>query len=95
MNVKKEKRDGSNISDISSFSPPPSPSPSSSPTHPQLNSHSMNKDIINQSSSTIKHVLVTADTVDSRSSSSSSYVPPSINAVITISPRKGKIKLKR
>ena len=91
LNVKKEKREDNNNSDVSSFSPPPSPSPSPSPTHPQLNSYSVNKDITNQSPSTIKHV--TADTVDSRSGSSSSYVPPSINAVITISPRKGKIIL--
>lgn len=93
VNVKKEKREGNNNSDISSFSPPPSPSPSSSPTHPMSNTHTVNKEIINQSPNTIKHVTVTADTVDSKSGSSSSYVPPSINAVITISPRKGKSKL--
>ena len=77
MNIRKEKKERSG----SDLSIPPSSPPS--PTYPQSNN--LNKD--NQSTHIVKHVLVGANTTDS--SSSSSYVPPTINAVITISPRKG------
>lgn len=53
-----------------------------------------------KSPNTIKHVIVAADTTGSSSGPNSSsgcrssdYVPPTINAVITISPRKGNTQL--